>query len=155
MFTIITVIYATTIHWVQQTVPISWFCHQMEIFSAFLAFCAGNSPVTGEFPTQRAGTRSFDVFFNLRFNQQLSQQLRRRWFETSSRPLWRHYNVKPWSLVSVYDTHDYKISVIHTFYPRLVMSIVVVSCIRPSGCCPTRCYRSNCLRVSRISLQFV
>ena len=27
--------------------------HQMEAFSALLAFCAGNSPVTGEFPTQR------------------------------------------------------------------------------------------------------
>ena len=37
----------------------------MEIFSALLAFCAGNSTVTGEFPTQRAVTRSFDVFFDL------------------------------------------------------------------------------------------
>ena len=27
--------------------------HQMETFSALLAFCAGNSPVTGEFPAQR------------------------------------------------------------------------------------------------------
>ena len=25
--------------------------------------CAGNSPVTGEFPSQRQVTRSFDVFF--------------------------------------------------------------------------------------------
>ena len=33
----------------------------MEIFSALLAFCAGNSPVTGEFPTQRPVTRNFDV----------------------------------------------------------------------------------------------
>ena len=41
------------------TVPISW-CStfnswwrlQMETFSALLAICAGNSPVTGEFPTQ-------------------------------------------------------------------------------------------------------
>ena len=31
--------------------------------SALLAFCAGNSPVTGEFPAQRPVTRSFDVFF--------------------------------------------------------------------------------------------
>ena len=37
----------------------------METFSALLAFCAGNSPVTGEFPTQRPVTRSFDVFFDL------------------------------------------------------------------------------------------
>ena len=34
----------------------------MEIFSALLAICAGNSPVTGEFPTQRPVTRSFDVY---------------------------------------------------------------------------------------------
>ena len=33
--------------------------------SALLAICAGNSPVTGEFPT----TRSFDVFFDLRLNK--------------------------------------------------------------------------------------
>ena len=30
--------------------------------SALLALCAGNSVVTGEFPAQRAVTRSFDVF---------------------------------------------------------------------------------------------
>ena len=38
--------------------------HQMETFSALLAFCAGNSPVTDEFYTQRPVTRSFDVFFD-------------------------------------------------------------------------------------------
>ena len=27
--------------------------------------CGGNSPVTGEFPSQRPVTRSFDVFFDL------------------------------------------------------------------------------------------
>ena len=30
---------------------------------ALLSLCAGNSPVTGEFPSQRPVTRSFDVFF--------------------------------------------------------------------------------------------
>ena len=39
----------------------------METFSALLAFCAGNSPVHGEFPIQRPVTRSFDVFFDLRW----------------------------------------------------------------------------------------
>ena len=38
----------------------------METFSALLALCAGNSPVSGEFPAQRPVTRSFDVFFDLR-----------------------------------------------------------------------------------------
>ena len=40
-----------------------WWRHQIETFSALLAFCAGNSPVTGEFPAQSAVTRSFDIFF--------------------------------------------------------------------------------------------
>ena len=35
----------------------------METFSALLAICAGNSPVSGEFPAQRPVTRSFDVFY--------------------------------------------------------------------------------------------
>ena len=37
--------------------------HQMGTFSALLAHCAGNSPVTGEFLSQRPVTRSFDVCF--------------------------------------------------------------------------------------------
>ena len=63
---------------------------QMETFSALLAICAGNSPVTGEFPTQRPVTRSFDVLFDLRLNERLSKQSWGWWFETLSRPLWRH-----------------------------------------------------------------
>ena len=43
----------------------TWWRHQMETFSALLALCSGNSPVTGEFPAQRPVTRSFDVFFDL------------------------------------------------------------------------------------------
>ena len=46
----------------------------METFSALLALCVGNSPVTGEFLAQRPVTRSFDVFFDLALNQQLSKQ---------------------------------------------------------------------------------
>ena len=37
----------------------------METFSMLLAICAGNSPVTGEFPAQRPVMRSFDIFFDL------------------------------------------------------------------------------------------
>ena len=72
----------------------SWWRHQMEAFSALLALCTGNSPVTGEFPSQRPVTRSFDVFFDLRLKQQLSKQWRRQWFETPWRSLWRHCNGK-------------------------------------------------------------
>ena len=70
-----------------------WWRHQMETFSALLAICAGNSPVTGEFPSQRPVTQSFDVFFDLRLNKQFSKQSGPWWFETPSRPLWRHCNV--------------------------------------------------------------
>ena len=71
---------------------LTWWRHQMEIFSALLAICAGNSPVTGEFPTQRPVTRSFDVYFDLRPNERLSKQWWGWWFETLSRSLWRHRN---------------------------------------------------------------
>ena len=70
----------------------AWWRHQMEAFSALLAICAGNSPVSGEFPTQRPVTRSFDVFFDLRLNKRLSKQWWSWWFETPSPPLWRHRN---------------------------------------------------------------
>ena len=75
----------------------SWWRHQMETFSALLAICAGNSPVTGEFPTQRPVTRSFDVFFDLRPNKRLSKQTWGWWFETPSRPSWRHCNDDSWA----------------------------------------------------------
>ena len=60
-------------------------------FSALLALCVGNSPVTGEFPSQRPVTRSFEVFLDLDRNKRLSKQSRRRWFETPSSSLWRHF----------------------------------------------------------------
>ena len=68
----------------------SWWHNQMEAFSSLLALCAGNSPVTGEFPSQRAMTRSLGVFFDLRLNKLLSKQSRRQWFETPSYSLLRH-----------------------------------------------------------------
>ena len=53
---------------------LAWWRHQTEAFSALLALCAGNSPVTSEFPSQRPVTRCFDVFFDLRLNKRLSKQ---------------------------------------------------------------------------------
>ena len=35
--------------------PYSWWRHGMETLSALLALCGGNPPVTGGFPSQRAG----------------------------------------------------------------------------------------------------
>ena len=89
----------------------AWWRHQIETFSALLALCAGNSPVTGEFPTQRPVTRTFDVFFDLRLNNRLSKQSWGWWFETPSCSLWRHCNMMPYWPVS--DLHQ------HCFWCRL------------------------------------
>ena len=74
---------------------VSWWRHQMETFSALLALCAGNSPVIGEFPTQRPVTRGFGVFFDLCLNKRLGNQSWGWWFETPSCSLWRHCNEVP------------------------------------------------------------
>ena len=44
---------------------------------------------SGEFPTQRPVTRSFDVFFDLRLNKRLSKRPWGWWFVTPSWSLWR------------------------------------------------------------------
>ena len=81
------------LHVERQVVPgVAWWRHQMETFSALLAICAGNSPVTGEFPAQRPVTRNFDVFFGLCMNKRLSKQSSGWWFGTPSRQWWRHCN---------------------------------------------------------------
>ena len=71
---------------------VPWWRHQMETFFEWLALCAGNSLVTGEFPSQRPVTWIFDVFFDLRLNKRLCKPSGRRWFDTPSRSLWRHCN---------------------------------------------------------------
>ena len=70
----------------------AWWRHQMETYSVVLDLCAGNSPVTGEFPARRPVTRSFDVFFDLRLNTRLSKQSWGWWFERLLRSSWRHCN---------------------------------------------------------------
>ena len=64
----------------------------LELIFRVMALCAGNSPVTGEFPWQRPVARSFDVFFDLCLSKRFSKQSWGWWFGTPSRPLWRHYN---------------------------------------------------------------
>ena len=83
-----TPICATRLRWIN-----AWWRHQIETFSTLLAICAGYSPVTGEVPTQRPVTWSFDVFFDMCLNKRLSKQWWGWWFETPSRLLWRHCNV--------------------------------------------------------------
>ena len=95
----------TTRQILSKLVSWSWWRHQMETFSTLLAICAGNAPVTGEFPAQRPVTRNFDVFFDLHPNKRLSKQSWDGWFETLSCPLWRRSNVKkflPGDLISTW-----------------------------------------------------
>ena len=73
---------------------ITWWRHQMETISALLALCEGNSPATGEFPSQSQRRGVLMFFFYLRLNKRLSKQSRRWWFETPSRPLWHHGNIQ-------------------------------------------------------------
>ena len=99
--------YANQYHWVLQTLlPLSgtrhvsqriyvicstWWRHQMGTFSALLALCVGNSTVTGEFPTQRPVTRSFDVSFDLRLNKHFSHEI---WSICASIERWHHNDNK-------------------------------------------------------------
>ena len=85
-------VYMIAYIYVPVSIPFPWWRHQMETFSTLLAICAGNSPVTGEFPTQRPVTRSFDVIFDLCPNKRLSKQWWGWWFETPSHTLWRQSN---------------------------------------------------------------
>ena len=66
-------------------VAATWWRHPMETLSASLVICAGNSPVTGEFPSQMPVTRNFDVFFDIRLNKRLV-------ICDAISPLWRHCN---------------------------------------------------------------
>ena len=73
---------------------ISWWRHQLETFPLNWPFVRGIHRSPGEFPSQRPVTQSFDVFFDLPLNKRLSKQSWDWWFETPSRPLWRHCNVR-------------------------------------------------------------
>ena len=98
-----------------------WWRHQMETFSALLALCEGNSPVTGEFPSQKPVSRSFDVFFDLHLNKRLNKQPRRRWFETPLCSLWRHCNAS--HTTSTGSAYDIAVSmlIIHLQYVQTTL----------------------------------
>ena len=68
----------------------------MEAFSALLALCGGNSPVTWPVNSPHKGpvTRSFGVFLDLCLNKRLSELSWGWWFETPWSSLWRHCNEK-------------------------------------------------------------
>ena len=82
----------------------------METFSALLAICAGNSPVSGEFPAQRPVTRSFDVFFDVRV-----------WVNTREAGHLRRYRIHYDVIVMSYAIGDWNIAIYPTepFYPMV------------------------------------
>ena len=65
----------------------------METFSALLAICAGNSPLPVNSP-YKGQWRGALMFSLICLNKRLSKQLWGWWFETLSRPLWRHRSDK-------------------------------------------------------------
>ena len=124
----------------------SWWRHQMETFSALLALCAGNSPVTGEFPTQRPVTRSFDVFFDLRVNKRLSKQLWGWWFETPASPLWRHCNVDTddgLELWNICVRGESEMEFIHIGYIRVMSHDVIITSLFGKNDVATSFWRNN------------
>ena len=129
----------------------------METFSALLAICAGNSPVTGELHAQRPVTRGFDVFFDLRLNKRLSKQswagnLRRHRahydvivmhasLSCGSNPAWPHW------LTSIFTHSDHAFLGLPCFLMLGLREFVIdfmqdiVRCNTPKGntlmgCCP-------------------
>ena len=77
------------VHWLGPGNAYTWWRHQMETFSALLAIFAGNSPVNSPHKGQWRGA----LMFSLSLNKRLGKQWWGWWFETPSRPLWRHCKV--------------------------------------------------------------
>ena len=60
----------------------SWRSIHMETLSSLLAFCEGNSQVTGGFPSQRVSKMDIDVVFDISLNKSLNKQWSCQWFGT-------------------------------------------------------------------------
>ena len=105
----------------------SWWRHQMEAFSALLALCAGNSPVIGEFPSQRPVTGSFDVSFDLGLHKWLSKHLWPRWFEMPSRSLWCHCDVRSIPRIFIMKSMLWLVSWYHVALPRIKQSALHIN----------------------------
>ena len=102
-------------------VLIAWHRYMMtssngNIFRVTCLLC-GEFTGPGEFPGQRPVTRSLNVFFYLRLNKRLSKQWWGWWFETLSRPLWRHRNVA---------NHTFTGTVLGKLVPAIVTRLMCV-----------------------------
>ena len=111
----------------------TWWRHHMETFSVLLALCVGNSPVTGEFPSQRPVTRSFGVFVDLHLNKGLSKQSSGWWFEMPLCSLWHHCSDLPISNSCAVYLLEY-VHVCCGFFRGVCISWAVdYTCKSPSG----------------------
>ena len=121
----------------EQFIHSSWWRHQMETFSAWLAFCAGNSPVFGGFPSHRSVTRSFGVFFDLRLNKRLKTQSTRRWFDMPSHSLWRHSTARSIDAITLHhkkSTHGSRFTVFCRGYTQgSLMKVTAVVVLQYGG----------------------
>ena len=106
------------------TILPSWWRHQIETFSTLLALGVGNSPVTGEFPSQRPVTRSFDVFFDLRLNKRLSKQSWGWWFEMPSCSLWRYCNGYRLTVKVLEVVWNVPLATSHSRWPKLMPHLI-------------------------------
>ena len=100
------------------SVFLSW-RHQMETFSVLLALCAGNSLVSGEFPSQRPVTRSFRIFFDLRLNK--------AWVNKREAGDLRRYGPTENFIVSINAIHYYIDLPIRSLGPILLIEINLYS----------------------------
>ena len=78
-------------HWMSKNIMMT--SSNGKIFRVTGLLC-GEFTGPGEFPSQRPVTRSFDVFFDMCLNKQVSKQSWDWWSETPSSSLWRQCNVR-------------------------------------------------------------
>ena len=71
---------------------------KMETISALLALCKGNSPLTGDFPSQRPETQSFDFFLWSAPGQTIQQTI-----AGDLRCLHAHYDVIVMGFENIWD----------------------------------------------------
>ena len=96
---------------------LSWWRHQMEIFSALLALCERDPPVTGGCPSQRPVAWIFDVFFDLRLNKGLSKPSR------DAGELRRHR-----------DRYDVTVMMLYLLQPEVVVHLQIYHCVPNNPC---------------------
>ena len=79
------------LYWYQNDIGYSWWCHQWKRFPRYRPFVQGIHlwPVNSPYKASDA-----EIWCFLCLNKRLSKQSRGWWFETPSRPLWRHCNVE-------------------------------------------------------------